>query len=46
MKVFLDTNVIVDFCAVREPFFHDASMIIDMAKTPTEFLHACMENGN
>lgn len=31
MKVFLDTNVIVDFCAVREPFFHDASMIIDMA---------------
>lgn len=30
MKVFLDTNVIMDFCAKRLPFFEDASFIIDM----------------
>lgn len=30
MKVFLDTNVVVDFCAVREPFFRDSAIIIDM----------------
>lgn len=30
MKVFLDTNVIMDFCAKRVPFFEDASLIIDM----------------
>lgn len=31
MKVFLDTNVVIDFCGIREPYFHDAAMIIDMA---------------
>lgn len=31
MRVFLDTNVVVDFCAVRKPFFHSAALIIDMA---------------
>ena len=30
MRVFLDTNVLVDFCAEREPFYFDASAIIDM----------------
>ncbi|MBO4985590.1 MAG: PIN domain-containing protein [Bacteroides sp.] len=30
MKLFLDTNVVVDFCARREPFFQDAATIIDM----------------
>lgn len=32
MKVFIDTNVIVDFCTAREPFFRDAAIIIDMAR--------------
>ncbi len=32
MKVFLDTNVIVDFLAEREGFFHPAAVIIDLAK--------------
>ncbi len=31
MTLFLDTNVLVDFCAVRQPFFHEASIIIDLA---------------
>lgn len=31
MKVFLDTNVVIDFCAQRMPFFESASTIIDMA---------------
>ena len=31
MKVFLDTNVAVDFSAEREPFYEDAATIIDMA---------------
>lgn len=31
MKVFLDTNVVVDFCMRREPFFHDAAVIFDLA---------------
>lgn len=31
MKVFLDTNVVVDFSAEREPFYKDAADIIDMA---------------
>lgn len=30
MKVFLDTNIIMDFCARRLPFFENASLIIDM----------------
>lgn len=30
MKVFLDTNIVLDFCAKRLPFFEDASYIIDM----------------
>lgn len=32
MKVFIDTNVAVDFCAIREPFFKEAAIIIDMAR--------------
>lgn len=31
MKVFLDTNVIVDFFGHRLPFYNDAAQIIDMA---------------
>lgn len=31
MKVFLDTNVIIDFYANREEFFKPASIIIDLA---------------
>lgn len=30
MKVFLDTNVVMDFCAKRFPFFEEAAFIIDM----------------
>lgn len=30
MNVFLDTNVMVDFCAEREPFYADAAAIIEM----------------
>lgn len=32
MKVFLDTNVIMDYLAVRQPFFADASLIVDMCE--------------
>lgn len=32
MKAFIDTNVVVDFCAIREPFFSDAATIMEMAK--------------
>ena len=31
MKAFLDTNVVVDFSAEREPFYKDAAAIVDMA---------------
>ena len=31
MKVFLDTNVVVDFSAEYEPFYKDAAIITDMA---------------
>lgn len=31
MKVFLDTNVVVDFCVQREEFFKPAAQIIDLA---------------
>ena len=31
MKVFLDTNVAVDFSAEREPFYKDAAAITNMA---------------
>ena len=30
MRIFLDTNVMVDFCAEREPFYSDAASIIEM----------------
>ena len=30
MKVFLDTNVLIDFLAGREPFAKDASVIVGM----------------
>lgn len=30
MKVFLDTNVVIDFCAKREKFFSSAAKIIDL----------------
>lgn len=30
MRVFLDTNVLVDFCIERQPFFEDAARIISM----------------
>ena len=30
MKLFLDTNVVLDFLAERDPFFEDASVIFDM----------------
>lgn len=32
MKVFLDTNIIIDFCGQRVPFFNAAIHIFDMAK--------------
>lgn len=30
MRAFLDTNVVIDFCARRTPFFESAAAIIDM----------------
>lgn len=30
MRIFIDTNVVVDFCSEREPFFQEASDIFDM----------------
>ena len=30
MKVFLDTNIVIDFLAKREDFFQDASVIFEM----------------
>lgn len=32
MKVFLDTNVIIDYLAVREPFFKDAATIVELCR--------------
>lgn len=32
MKVFLDTNIIIDFCAEREDFFHNAALLFQLAK--------------
>ena len=29
MKVFLDTNVIIDVLAAREPFFRDSQRVVD-----------------
>jgi len=31
MKVFLDTNIIIDFYDERENFFHPAALIIELA---------------
>ena len=50
MKVFLDTNVIIDVLAAREPFFRDSQRVVDYCDksgfggvgisvcTPTEFV--------
>ena len=32
MKVFLDTNIIIDFCGQRVPFFDAAIEIFDMQR--------------
>ncbi len=32
MRVFVDTNVVVDFLGKREPFFQDAAIIFEMGK--------------
>lgn len=32
MRVFLDTNVVIDFCAQREDFFHQAALIFQLGK--------------
>ena len=34
MKVFLDTNVVIDFLAKRELFFEDAERIFSLAEDP------------
>lgn len=31
MKLFLDTNVVVDLCAGRQPYYADASKIMELA---------------
>lgn len=31
MKLFLDTNVVVDLCAGRQPYYEDASKIMELA---------------
>ncbi len=33
MKIFLDTNVVVDFCTYREEFFEPVAKIIDLAQS-------------
>ena len=32
MRVFVDTNVVVDFLGKRDPFFHDAAIIFEMGR--------------
>ena len=32
MRVFVDTNVVVDFLGKRDPFFHDAAIIFEMSR--------------
>lgn len=32
MRIFLDTNVIIDFCAEREDYFHEAAVIFQLGK--------------
>ena len=32
MKIFLDTNVLVDYLNKREPFFADAALVIDICE--------------
>lgn len=32
MRVFLDTNVVVDFLTMREPFFKSAALIMELAR--------------
>lgn len=32
MRVFVDTNVVVDFLGKREPFFQDAAIIFEMGR--------------
>lgn len=36
MKVFLDTNVVVDFLAEREDFYDAAAAIMSISKTTRE----------
>ena len=33
MKLFLDTNVVIDFCGQRDVFFMPAAQIIDLAQS-------------
>ena len=32
MKAFLDTNVVVDFLTMREPFFKSSALIVELAR--------------
>ena len=32
MRVFVDTNIVVDFLGKRDPFFHDAAIIFEMSR--------------
>ena len=32
MKVFLDTNVVVDFCALREPHYDSIASVMELAR--------------
>ena len=32
MRVFIDTNVVVDFLGKREPFFNDAAILFELGK--------------
>lgn len=34
MRVFLDTNVVVDFLIMREPFFKSSALIMELAHCP------------
>ena len=36
MKVFLDTNVIIDVLAAREPFFRDSQRVVDYCERHSE----------
>ena len=42
MKLFLDTNVIVDFLGERHPFYQDAASILELMHKKRRSLCPCL----